>query len=129
MEGIEIGKIITQFGFSGLIFAAFMVLLKWVLKQQEKILENAKEERITSQKMIQSFQISIEQLSTSNKESHSAMAEANKYQREEHIKMMEGLNDICNVSSSNAKCVEKVKENLEEQGRILTRINGYKKEQ
>jgi hypothetical protein len=128
MEGLEIGKIITQFGFAGLIFVAFMFLLKWVLKQQETILEDSKAEREISNKTIQTFQISIAELSATNKDSHDAIGEAHKYQRDEHIKMMEGLNNITNAATNNTNCLEKIKENLQEQGNILVRINGFKKE-
>lgn len=120
--------LIPQIGFGGVIFTAFMFLLKWVLKTQEKILDNSKEERVTSQSVVQGFLKTLEQMNIQFSESHKQTAEAHNYQRTEHDKMLEGLNNVCLVTKQHADCLEKIKDNLDEQGKILVRINGFKKE-
>ena len=124
--GMPVGDIITQFGFAGLIFIAFMFLLKWVLKTQEKILTDAKEERASWQTVMNNFQKNIETTSVQASEFHKQVTEAHSYQREEHNKILEGLNNVCNGIKGHTDCLDKMKENLEEQGKTLARINGYK---
>jgi len=127
-NGTELMKIIPQLGVGGLFFVAFMFLLKWVLKTQEKILDSSKEERCTSQTVIQGFLKILEQMSMQITENQKQVTEAHNYQRAEHQKMIEELNMICLISQQHENCLEKVKDNLEEQGRVLARINGLKRE-
>jgi len=118
--------IISQVGFGGIIFGAFMFLLKWVLKTQEKILDNSKEERATSQSVVQGFLKTLEQINITSNEYHKQSTEAHAYQRAEHEKIMDGLNNVCVTTRQHAECLEKIKQNLDEQGKVLLRINGYK---
>lgn len=121
----EIPYLITQYGLGGLIFAAFMFLLKWVLKQQEKILDGSKDERMQSQTVIQGYQKTLDQMNIQSGEFHKQVTEAHNYQRNEHEKMLEGLNNVCLVTRQHADCLTKIKDNLDEQGKALARINGY----
>jgi hypothetical protein len=43
---------IKEFGFAGLVFGAFMFLLKWVLNQQTQILKQSDEQNTRWQKVI-----------------------------------------------------------------------------
>jgi len=123
---VEWGTLIPQLGFGGVVFVAFMFLLKWVLKTQEKILDNSKQERDTSQSVVQGFLKTLEQMNIQFNESHKQVTEAHNYQRSEHEKMIESLNNVCMYTKQNSDCLEKIKDNLEEQGRVLVRINGTK---
>lgn len=124
----EIGVLIHQLGFGGLIFTAFMFLLKWVLKTQEKILDNAREERVSAQKVNEGYLKTIEQINIQSGEFHKQVTEAHNYQRTEHEKILEGLNKACLMNQQYGDCLEKIKDSLVEQGRVMARINGYKKE-
>jgi len=126
--GIDWVTLIPQVGFGGIIFAAFMFLLKWVLKTQEKILDNSKEERDASQSVIQGYLKALEQMNVQVSDNHKQVTEAHGYQRAEHEKMLQGLDNVCFISEQNAKCLEKIKDNLEEQGKALARINGIRSE-
>ena len=126
MEGFSIPEIITQFGFAGLIFVAFMFLLKWVLRTQETVLADAKEERASWQTIMSNYQRSLEATSIQAAEFHKQVTEAHGYQREEHGKVLEGLSKLCVVAQTNSDCLTKIKDNLAEQGQALARINGFK---
>lgn len=121
----EWADLFTQLGFGSIIFVAFMFLLKWVLKTQEKILDNSKEERATSLIVVQGFLKTLEQISIQSNEFHKQVTEAHAYQRNEHEKMLEGLNNLCTNTQQNSICLNKIQDNLQEQGKILSRINGY----
>ena len=82
------------FGFGILIFIAFMFLLKWVLKQQDRILKNAEEERKVWQTLTSAFQSSIAESNQRAQANHEQNVEAHKYQREEHQKMINQLDGI-----------------------------------
>ena len=125
---VDWGTVISQLGFGGVIFAAFMVLLRWVLRTQEKILDSSREERVTAQLVNHGYLKSIEQMNIQSSEFHKQVTDAHTFQRSEHEKMLEGLNKVCIINQQHSDCLEKVKENLEEQGKALLRINGFKKE-
>lgn len=134
-SGMPVGDIITQFGFAGLIFIAFMFLLKWVLKHQDnilasqlKILDDSKTERANWQTIMIGYQKTIEQTSAQASEFHKQVTEAHNYQREEHAKTLEGLNTLCITVRESKDCLNQIKENLGEQGKVLARINGFKNE-
>lgn len=124
----EWATLIPQVGFGGIIFVAFMFLLRWVLKTQEIILTNAKDERAASQIVIQGYLKVLEQMSIQSNEFHKQVTEAHNYQRNEHEKMLEGLNNVCITTQQHRECLEKIKSNLEEQGKVLVRINGLRHE-
>ncbi len=115
-----------NYGFTSLFFIAFMFLLKWVLKTQEKILDTAKEERAYSQMVIQGFLKTIEQMNIQSNEFHRQVTEAHSYQRNEHNKVIEGLSNITAITQKYTSCLENIKCNLEEQYKILLHINEYK---
>ena len=119
-------QFLEQFGAASLIFAAFMFLLRWVLKTQDKILDDAKEERKLSQDVMISYQKTLEQMNMQAGELHRQVTEAHAYQRSEHEKMIEGISSICTLSQQHGKCLEQITHNLDEQGKILLRINGDK---
>jgi peptidoglycan hydrolase CwlO-like protein len=87
-------KLVTQLGFGVLIFVALMVLLRWVLRQQEKILDNAREERQNWQNIVSKFRDEIEKHTANAKEFHNQVKEAHKYQREEHKEICTMCNHI-----------------------------------
>lgn len=89
-------EIVGQWGFGLLFFVAFMFLLKWVLKTQSEILKNAKEEREQWQKVISKFNSELEAHSSDAREYHRQVAEAHRYQREEHKDMIGVLGAIKN---------------------------------
>lgn len=118
-------NILTQFGIAGLLFVAFMFLLKWVLKTQDKILADAKEERTTWQNVISNYQAAITQISVQSSEFHKQVSDAHTFQRGEHEKIINGLNTVCINAQKHTDVLDQIKENLEEQGQVLLRINGH----
>jgi hypothetical protein len=109
---------------TGLGIAAFVCLIGmvwWILKQQSKILDNAKEERTSWQKLIEAERDKTTQAlqgvatilgdhTTTAREFHLQVREAHNYQREEHKDLSEQNGKMCNV--------------LVEAVTILRRING-----
>ena len=90
----ELFKAVGQWGCGILIFVAFMFLLKWVLKHQEKILEDAKEERINWQDIVGKISKEIETHTNHAKEFQNYVKEAHRYQREEHKEICTMCNHI-----------------------------------
>lgn len=105
----ELMKLFSQYGFNGIVTATlfFIVwrLLVWVMKWVDKQDDRHNKERETWLEIISTMKQLIDLHNQNSVENRNANAEAHKYQREEHEKMME---------------------NLGEQGKVLARINGYK---
>jgi hypothetical protein len=105
----------------GLAIALISILylvVKHVLKSQDKILEMA-----TTQN--EGWQKAIGEHTAQAKQFHDSVIEAHRYQREEH---KEGNNKLIEQSvmfANMIKLIEKISANLDEQGKTLTRINGY----
>ena len=132
--GMPIGDIITQFGFAGLIFIAFMFLLKWVLKHQDnilinqiKILDDAKLERVAWQTLFSSLKDCITSHVESTKADILQFKEADRFQREEHDKMLEQHQNMIDTLVNINQALQKCQANLEEQGKTLARLNGFHK--
>ena len=87
-------KLFAQWGFGGVIFLVLVLLIKWILRQQEKILEDAKEERAQWQDIVEKFSKEIENHTLSAKEFHDQVKEAHRYQREEHKEICTMCNHI-----------------------------------
>ena len=87
-------KLFAQWGFGGVIFLVLVLLIKWILKQQEKILEDAKEERTQWQDIVGKFSKEIENHTLGAKEFHNQVKEAHRYQREEHKEICTMCNHI-----------------------------------
>lgn len=126
VSNLEWSTLIPQLGVRGIFFLSFMFLLKWFLKSHEKLLDNSKEERANYQTAIQGFLKSLEQMNILSNEYHKQTTEAHNYQRVEHEKIIDGLNTVISNSKSQGECLERIKSNLDEQGKVLVRINGYK---
>ena len=77
MDNLFMFPILSNFGVAGLIFAAFMVLLRWVLKQQAKLLDDAKEERQIWQKMVDAQKDALITHTHAAREYHNSVREAN----------------------------------------------------
>lgn len=130
MNGFD-PNILTQFGVAGLIFLAFMFLLKWVLKTQDRIIENqvkvleaADRERIAWQLVISTLKDSIIQYNTNLTERAIEFREAGKVAREQHNKQLEQHQLQIDALDTLNKVLEQCRNNLEEQGKVLARING-----
>lgn len=104
----EMFKNVGQLGFGILIFGLLVVVVRHVLTQQEKIIDMASHERQEWQKTIQAEREQTRGVMTSvtgvlesynerAKEYQRQTREAHGYQREEHIKMIESLNVVCNT--------------------------------
>ena len=124
--GISVGELITQFGIGGLIFLAFMFLLRWVLKTQEKILIDARDERQSWQTIISTHQTNLTSLNNAQREIISQMSEAHRYQRDEHKEMIDNLKGICMTVKEIQDLTQNSCQILTEHGKTLARINGYK---
>jgi hypothetical protein len=119
-------NLVTQFGVAGLIFIAFMFLLKWVLKTQDKILTDAKEERGTHLELLRGFTRILETIMATSQNFQQQVTEAHGYQRAEHKEIMENQTKTCaNLIELNKTC-EELLDGAREQSKILMRINGEK---
>ena len=96
---------IKDLGVAGLIFIPFLFLLRWVLAEMKLILEREFTERNQWAGIIRGFQDSINEHTAQAKIFSEGVVEAHRFQRAEHEKMID---------------------NLDEQGKVLARINGYK---
>jgi predicted acetyltransferase len=105
-----------QYGLVGLIFASVIGLLflviKWTLCTTRDILIQAAAERISWQETMKTFNVSIVEHNERARNFHESVCEAHKFQREEHGKMIDNLN---NLSVQNKEITAS-----------LGRINGYK---
>lgn len=95
---MELAALVKEFGLgialSIGIFMAFFYLLKWVLKTQEKILDHAAEERKSWQLLFDKNNRAIDEHIIQSRTAHETTSEAHKFQREEHSKLAEQLNEI-----------------------------------
>ena len=105
-------QVVVQYGFAIPLFISCVFLLRWILKQQEKILDQARDERIHWQSTISSLQQSIEDHTSTSIAFREQVHQAHKYQREEH----KGLMDLNYTISKE----------LAQASIILSRINGSK---
>lgn len=105
--------------FAAGIFILFLMLLKWVLKQQEKILCQANDERVSWQKLHQSLCDAITRSTIQAQEFQRSVHEAHRFQREEHKEILDGFRET-NVS------FREISRSLGEVEKALGRINGYK---
>ena len=111
---------ISEYGFAAAILVIFFFLLKWVLNQQEKILEQARIEREGFINAISGISDILQQHIAQADSSSSINNEAHRYQREEHMRILEHLQKM-------SAAMDGVNKNLIEQGVILSRINGHNK--
>lgn len=89
-----LGKVFVDYGPSVGIFVVFVILLRWVLKQQEGIVEQAKEERESWRKTIDKINDTLQQRMDAGREFHHTVKEDHKQVRKEHNKILDGLTEI-----------------------------------
>ena len=121
MEGITLKALLEggmAIGLALALIAILYLVVKHVLKAQDKILDMA-----TTQN--EGWMKAIGEHSTQAKEFHMAVTEAHKYQREEHKEANDKLILQSAAVTEMLKLIEKISINLEEQGKTLLRINGY----
>lgn len=96
-----------EFGLIGVIFGAIFTLLffivKWTLSTTKDILNQAASERKVWQEIVVKLNSTMDNQVLRAQEFYNQTNEAHKYQRSEHEKMID---------------------NLQEQGKVLARING-----
>jgi len=109
--GIGIGLAIA------LIYVLYLVV-KHVLKSQDKILDMATVQN-------EGWQKAITEHTAQSKQFHDSVVEAHKYQRDEHKEANGKLIEQSVTTANMLKLIEKISTNLDEQGKILLRINGY----
>ena len=104
-----LAKIISQLGFGavamGAILYAAWKLLQWGKEIVDNAMKQVESERIRSAEIYTKFAAAIDEHTAQAREFHIEVRNVHQYQREEHCKMIE---------------------NLEEQGKVLLRINGEK---
>lgn len=95
---MDFAKMFSEYGYNGIVTATlfFIVwrLLVWVMKWVDKQDERHCLERQTWLEIITTMKQSIDIHNQSSIENRNATAEAHKYQREEHMKMIESLGRI-----------------------------------
>jgi len=160
----QVMEYVDKFGFGILMFVLLVMVIGYILRQQAKILADANKERENWQKIIElERQATIDSMSqitraleTHNsraKEYHKQIRDAHNFQREEHIKIMDGLNRVVetlgvmkaqmesnferfkmehknreNESGQVLAALRELTKNCQEHTRTLARINGRMQE-
>jgi hypothetical protein len=81
-------------GVAGLIFVPFFFLLRWLLQEVKLILERESIERKDWQVIIRGFQDCLNSHTAQAQAFHESVAEAHRFQREEHKEMIATLGRI-----------------------------------
>ena len=106
---MDFGKLFSDYGFNGVVIGTlFFILwrmLVWVMKWVDKQSEQHNAERTVWAKVLENLNQSILLHNQGSIEARRTTEEAHKFQRTEHEKMIN---------------------NLDEQAKVLARINGYK---
>lgn len=128
MEGLAV-KALTEsglaIGFGIAVTLLLFFIVKHILKQQEKIMDMA-----TIQNM--GWQKALDEHTAQAKAFHETSSDAHKYQREEHLKCIDGISTVCHAlelsSEGNKSFRNFVSENLDvrkkEQEKILIALEG-----
>lgn len=90
----ELLTLLAKYGFGGIIFFVLVMFIRWVLKQQERILDDAKAERQGWQCVVKNITREIEAHTNHAKEFQNHVKEAHRYQREEHKEICTMCNHI-----------------------------------
>lgn len=93
-------------------------IIRHMLCQSDKILKMAMD-------MNEKWQKVIGEHTSQNKSSQERADEAHRYQREEHREMITTLTNINSDAQVKQKALEKICDNLDEQGKVLARMNGH----
>lgn len=121
MEGLTLKGLLEGgmgVGMAMALICIIILVIKHVLKSQDKILDMATVQNAGWQKV-------MDEHTSQAKEFHTQVSEAHKYQREEHKEQSSKLIEEVTMTCAMLKLIEKVSMNLEEQGKTLARINGY----
>jgi len=102
----ELGGFAERYGL-GVVLSLVIVMILWfllkaimnqwreALDREKEVLLQAAKEREGWQQVMQSFLTKFEEHSVDARNRYKGLEEANRYQREEHIKLIEGLNKLC----------------------------------
>jgi uncharacterized coiled-coil DUF342 family protein len=139
MDPTGIMKSISEFGFTtvamaAIIFAAWK-LLNWGKSIVDNAMQQVETERARSAEVFFKLSAAIDEHTTQAKEFHMDVKNAHNYQRDEHSKIMTSCIAICDElrraaekmsyeTTQRQKEHEKMIFNLEEQAKVLLRING-----
>ena len=135
-------KAIGEFGFAAVSLAAILFaawkLLKWGKDLVDKSMVQLEAERVRGAATYDKMSKALDEHTAQAKEFHAEVRNAHVYQREEHNKIIEGITVICAEmrqcseksqweATARQKEHEKIIANLEEQYKVLLRMNGEKK--
>lgn len=100
----EVVESLMQFGVGSLFFIAFLILLRWVLNQQSKIMDTHNKEREQWQEIFRTVNETMKDKMVESKSFYEQSKEADRYQRAEHERIMTGLTEtILILKSLNGK--------------------------
>jgi len=141
MDLSEIGKVISELGFgavamSAVIFASWKLMV-WGKDIVDKAMVQLERERERSSEVYTKLSRAIDDHTSQAKEFHMEVRNAHGYQRDEHNKIMDGVVTVCSElkrcsdqqqdnADQRQKEHEKMITNLDEQYKVLLRINGEK---
>lgn len=94
MDALSVMGLIEKLGTSALLFILFLILLRWVMKNQDKILEQANKQNQDWQKITDEKTEALKGFRTEVKDAH-------KYQRDEH-------KQICDTCQNIALTLERI---------------------
>jgi hypothetical protein len=134
MDFTGIGKSISELGFGAVAMGAVLFAAWKLLNWGKGIVDNAmaqlERERDRSAEVYNKLSHAIDEHTTQAKEFHNEVRTAHGYQREEHNKLIDGMTSMCGeikrCSENTQKEHERMITNLDEQAKVLLRINGEK---
>ena len=145
---MEWWKWLGEFGLAGLIFGAFIMVLRHMMTQQKSIMSDAREERKNWQDAVNKATSALDKHSEQAEKGREMTNEAHRYQREEHKEMAtclvkvaeranhasdtqkdmsKGLADVLLQNGELIKANEKICRNLDEQYHAIKALNGKSK--
>ena len=84
----------TQFGLAGIMLFLLIILLQWMMKLHDRVMNDSKEERLNWQSVIGALKESINTDSRASALFHEQVLQGMKREREEHERILAGQQHI-----------------------------------
>lgn len=87
-------ELFAQFGLAGIILAINFIILKWMMKLHDKVMDDSGAERVKWQEVIEKLTNRIEEGTRSAMSFREQMLEMGRREREEHAMMLKGIEEL-----------------------------------
>lgn len=134
MDLTNLAKLISELGVTAVVVGAVLFASWKLLNWGKAIVDNAmtqlERERDRSAEVYSKMSKAIDEHTAQAREFHVEVRNAHVYQREEHCKLIDGMSSVCSeikiCGENTQREHERIIENLDEQHKVLLRINGEK---